>query len=186
MLKINRNQLTVLNNLFNRAIKGKNNGSNRGDDDDEDDDDDDDDKRYREIEATKKEYKDENNLDPSVNEELNEIVMYSENLKGKTYITEKSKSIYANTFNNDYERIINNYLDRKIEYIDIVNMLNRVNNGIKTYKKNQESYNNPNIKDEINNSKKFAKGLEKVIAGIDNNKIRIGRDFITEPGSIDL
>ena len=48
------NQLTVLNNLFNRAIKGKNNGNNKGDDDD-DDDDDDDGKRYREIEARKKE-----------------------------------------------------------------------------------------------------------------------------------
>ena len=63
------NQLTVLNN-FNRAIKGKNNSSNKSfkgddddnDDDDNDDDDDDDDKRYREIEARKKEYKDENNL----------------------------------------------------------------------------------------------------------------------------
>ena len=41
----NGNQLTVLNNLFNFAIKGKNNGKNNGnnkDDDDSDDDDDDD------------------------------------------------------------------------------------------------------------------------------------------------
>ena len=76
------NQLTVLNNLFDCAIKGKNNGSNKCDDDD-DDDDDDEDKRYKEIEARKKEYKDENNLDPSANEEFNEIVRYSENLKGK-------------------------------------------------------------------------------------------------------
>ena len=70
--------------------------------------------------------------------------------------------------------------------MDIVNKLNKVNNGIKIYEKNKESYSNPNIKDQINNSKKFAKGLEKIIAGIDNNKICIGRDFITEPGSIDL
>ena len=62
------NQLTVLNN-FNRAIKAKNNGSNKsfkGNDDDNNDDDNDDDdddaKIYREIEARKKEYKDENNL----------------------------------------------------------------------------------------------------------------------------
>ena len=48
------NQLTVLNNLFNRAIKGKNNGSNNGDDDDDDGDDD---KRYREIEDKKKNIK---------------------------------------------------------------------------------------------------------------------------------
>ena len=39
---------------------------------------------------------------------------------------------------------------------------------------------------QINNSKKFAKGLEKIIAGIGNNKLRIGRDLIAEPGSTDL
>ena len=179
----------MLNNLFNRAIKGRNNGNNRDDDrddDSDDDSDDDDDKRYREVEAKKKEYKDENNLDPFVDEEFNEIVRYSEDLKGKIYVIVINKTIYANIFNNDYERIINDYINRKMEYTDIVNKLNKVNNGIKIYKKNQESYNNPNIKDQIHNSKKFAKGLEKIIAGIDNNKTRIGRDFITEPGSIDL
>ena len=71
--------------------------------------------------------------------------------------------------------------------MDIVDTLYKVNKGIKIYEKNQELYKNrPNIKDQINNSKKFAKGLEKIIVGIDSNKIRIGRDFITEPGSIDL
>ena len=43
------NQLTMLNNLFNCAIKGKNKG--------DDDNDDDGDKCYREIEARKKEYR---------------------------------------------------------------------------------------------------------------------------------
>ena len=110
------NQLTVLNNLFNCAKKGKNNGSNKGDvDDNDDDDDDDDDKRYREIEAREKKYKDENNLDHSVDEEFNEIVRYSENLKGKKYITGKDGSIYPNTFNNDYEKTINDYFNRKIK-----------------------------------------------------------------------
>ena len=71
--------------------------------------------------------------------------------------------------------------------MDIVDKLNKVNKRIKIYEKNQKLYkNSPNIKDQINNSKKFAKGLEKIIAGIDNNKIRIGKDFITEPGSIYL
>ena len=184
------NQLTVLNNLFNRAIKGKNNGNNKGDDsdddrDDNDDDDDDDDKRYREIEARKKEYKDENNLDPSVDEEINEIVRYSENIEGN--ITRKNESIYANKFNNNYEEVINDYINKKIKYEDIVDKLNKVNKGIKIYERNQKLYKNSlNIKDQINNSKKFGKGLEKIIVGIDSNKICIGRDFITELGSIDL
>ena len=104
------NQLTVFNNLFNRAIKGKNNGNNKGDDDGDDDDDD---KRYKEIEARKKEYKDENNLDPSVDEKFNEIVRYSENLKGKKYITGKDGLICSSTFNNDYEKIIKITLIKK-------------------------------------------------------------------------
>ena len=59
--------------------------------------------------------------------------------------------------------------------------------GLKFMKKNRKIYkNSPNIEDQINSSKKFAKGLEKIIVGFDNNKSRIGRDFITEPGSIDL
>ena len=184
------NQLTVLNNLFNRAIKGKNNSKNNGNnkgDDDSDDDDDDDGKLYREIEARKKEYKDENNLDSSVDEECNEIVRYSENLKGKTYITRENESIYANKFNDDYKKIINDYINKKIKYEDIVDKLNKLNKWIKIYEKNQKLYKNSrNIKDQINSSKKFAKGLEKIIVGIDNNKFCIGRYFITEPGSTDL
>ena len=122
-----------------------------------------------------------------MDEEFNEIVRYSENLEGKTYIIGRNESIYSNTFNNEYKRIIDDYLNRKIKYEDIMDKLNRVNKGIQIYEKNQKLYkNSPNIKDQINNSKKFAKGLEKIIVGIDNNKFRIGRDFITEPGSIDL
>ena len=176
------NQLTVLNNLFNRAIKGKNNGNNKGDDDSDDDSDDDDDdysKLYREIEARKKEYKDEGNLDPSVDEEFNEIVRSSENLKDKKYVTGKDGSIFSSKFNNDYKKIIVDYIDKKIKYEDNVVKLNNVNNGVKIYEKNKKLYkNSPNIEDQINNGKKFAKGLEKIIVGIDNNKSRIGRDFI--------
>ena len=178
-----------------KVNNGKNNGNNKGDDgdddddhrDDGDDDDGDDDKRYREIEARKKEYKGEGNLDPSVDEEFNEMVWYSKNLEGKTYITGKNESIYANKFNNNYEKNINDFINKKIKYEDIVDKLNKVNKGIKIFEKNQKLYkNSPNIKDQINNSKKIAKGLGKIIVGIDNNKIRIGRDFITEPGSVYL
>ena len=98
------------------------------------------------------------------------MVRYSKNLEGKTYITGKNESIYANKFNNDYEKIINDYIDKKVKYKYIVDKLNKVNKGIKIYEKNQKLYkNSPNIKDQINNSKKFAKGLEKIIVGIDDN-----------------
>ena len=59
--------------------------------------------------------------------------------------------------------------------------------GLKFIKKNKDFYKNSrNIENQIINSKKIAEGLKKIIVGIHNNKIRIGRDFITEPGSIDL
>ena len=65
--------------------------------------------------------------------------------------------------------------------------LNIVNNEIKIYDKNRKLHkNSPNIEDQINNSKKIAIGLKKIIVGIDKNNFHIGRDFITEPGSIDL
>ena len=41
------------------------------------------------------------------------------------------------------------------------------------FMKKKESYTkSPNIKDQINNSKKFAEGLKKIISCIEDNKIR--------------
>ena len=56
---------------------------------------------------------------------------------------------------------------------DINNQLDEVNEGIEVYEKNKESYkNSSNIKDQVNNSKKFAEGLEKNIDIIKNDKLR--------------
>ena len=50
--------------------------------------------------------------------------------------------------------------------------------------KKKESYTkSPNIKDQINNSKKFAEGLKKIIAGIENNKIRTKKSSSTKSDS---
>ena len=72
------------------------------------------------------------------------MVRYSKNLEDKTYIIGKGKSIYATKFSNSYEKIISDYINKKIKYMDIVNNLNKVNKGIEIYENNQESYNNPN------------------------------------------
>ena len=85
------------------------------------------------------------------------MVRRSKNLEGKTYITGKNKSIYSNVFKNDYKKIIDDYNDKKIELKDILDKLNKVNQGIEIYKKNKNFYkNSPNIEDQIINSKKFA------------------------------
>ena len=43
------------------------------------------------------------------------MVRRSKNLEGKTYITGKNQSIYSNVFKNDYKKIIDDYVDRKIK-----------------------------------------------------------------------
>ena len=107
------------------------------------------------------------------------MVRKSKNLEGKTYITGKNKSIYSNVFKNDYKKIIDYYIDKKIERKEILDKLNKVNKRNEIYKKNKNLYkNSPNIEDQIINSEKFAVGLNKIIKLIDSNKIRIGKDFV--------
>ena len=42
------------------------------------------------------------------------MIRRSKDLEGKTYIIGKNKSIYSNVFKNDYKKIIDDYVDRKI------------------------------------------------------------------------
>ena len=107
------------------------------------------------------------------------MVRRSKDLEGKTYITRKNRSIYSNMFKNDYKKIIDDYINRKIEQKDILDKRNKVDKGIEIYEKNKNLYkNSSNIKDQIINSKKFVEGLNKIIKLIDSNKIRIGKDFV--------
>ena len=82
-------------------------------------------------------------------------------------------------FKNDFKKIIDDYIDGKIEEKDIVDKLNKVNKGVEIYEKNKNLYkNSPNIENQIINSKKFAEGLKKIIRLIDSKKIRIGKDLV--------
>ena len=56
------------------------------------------------------------------------MVRRSKDLEGKTYITGKNnKSIYSNVFKNDYKKIIDDYVDEKIQEKDILDKLEKVN-----------------------------------------------------------
>ena len=108
---------------------------------------------------------------------LDQFVRHSKNLEGKTYILGRDNGLYISTFNNNYEKIIDQYLGESIGYQLIKNKLNEVNDGIKIYEEDPRVYkNDPHIENEVNNSKEYAKGLEKIIAEIDNNKIRIDKE----------
>ena len=141
------NQLLALRDINIPAIRGRN-GNGNGNGNDDYDDDDDNFKNYKRIEAKKEEYKDKDDLDKNANKEYNNMVRRSINLEGKTYIIGKNKSIYAKEFKNDYRKIIDDYLNKKIKQKDIVDKLNEVNKGIKIYEKNKDFYkNSPNIED---------------------------------------
>ena len=141
------NQLLALRDINIPAIRGRN-GNGNGNGNDDYDDDDDNFKNYKRIEAKKEEYKDKDDLDKNANKEYNNMVRGSINLEGKTYIIGKNKSIYAKEFKNDYRKIIDDYLNKKIKQKDIVDKLNEVNKGIKIYEKSKDFYkNSPNIED---------------------------------------
>ena len=70
---------------------------------------------------------------------------------------------------------------------DIVKELNKVIKGVEYYRDNTEVYKNSlNIENQIKNTKKYVEGLKKIIIWIDTNKPCVGKDFIKEPGFIDL
>ena len=120
------NQLTVLNNLFNRTIGGRNNGGNRGlrgfggnDDDDDDDDDDDrgfrdDDRGFRDDDDDDddddkrkfiKDYKDfksqeiqRGNLDENGSETFNKIANITLDLQNKKVCLSKRWRSYGKSF----------------------------------------------------------------------------------------
>ena len=72
---------------------------------------------------------------------------------------EKKRSIYIDTFKNNYKNIVDDFASGGKTIDDIKNQLNEVNKGIEIYEKNEESYKkSPNIKDQVSNSKNVAKG----------------------------
>ena len=150
-----KNQLLALRGINRPAIRGRNNGGYESSNSYGD---------YKKIKAIEGEYKDEDNLDENVDKEFDDMVRRSKDLEGKTYIIGKNKSIYSNVFKNDYKKIIDDYVDRKIEEKDILNKLNKVNKGVEIYDKNKNLYKNSlNIEDQIINSKKYAEGLKKLL-----------------------
>ena len=156
------------------ALKDTNRPAIKGNDNDDDDND------YKKIKTMKEKYKDKDDLDKKVDEEFNDMVRRSKDLEGKTYINGRSnKSIYSNAFKNDYKKIIDDYIDRKIKEKEILDKLDKVNKGVEIYEENKDLYkNSPNIENQIINSKKYVEGLKKIIRLIDSNKIRIGKDLV--------
>ena len=134
------NQLLAIKDIYRPAIKGKDNGGYKSSDNDDDD------KLYKKIKGTREEYEKEGNFSPYAKKEFNNIVKKSLNLEGKKYIYGKKRSIYIDTFKNNYKNIVDDFASGGKTIDDIKNQLNEVNKGIEIYEKNEESYKkSPNI-----------------------------------------
>ena len=76
---------------------------------------------------------------------------------------------------NKYKNFTNDFLNNGDNtFDDIKDDLDEINKGIEIYEKNRNSYkNSPNIQDQVNNSRKIAEGLKKIIKLIESYKFRI-------------
>ena len=155
----------------------------RGDSDKKDDDDDDDDsdikpnKLYKQLENLKKEFKEKDHLEKSVDEEFNRIVRASLNLEGKKYALKDNKNLFYTTYNNNILNFIDDYLNYKIDYRGILDKKKLVDNAVEFYEQNNISQ-NPNIQSRVINKKKISKALQEVITLIDEGKLLHGDSFI--------
>ena len=140
--------------------------------------------QYKILDDIKKKLKDKVHLEQSADELFNRIIRASKNLEGKKYVINRDDIIQSRVFNSDYERLIKDYLDKKIEYKDIVKEKELVDVGIKFYEENKNY--GKNTKEQVINSKKVSKTLEEVITAINEHKLRRAQDFIREPVSTDL
>ena len=84
--------------------------------DDDDDDDDDKCKLYKWLEDFKKELKDKGHLDKSVDEEFSRIFRASMGLNGKEHAVMSDKGLVSKKYDNNFVKLINDYLQDKIDY----------------------------------------------------------------------
>ena len=183
----NNNQLLAIRDAFRPAIRNRNNGFRNGNNDDDSDDDSDDNDNnddYILSEVIKQKYKKEGTLDASVNKEVYNMIKKSKKLEGKKYIIIENDKPHIKEFKNDYQNIINKYDNKEISKKGIKNMIDNVNEGIKTYVFYPKRYKN---KLNIYDTKEFLKGLNHIYAGIKDQKITVGKRIISDSGkSIDM
>ena len=84
--------------------------------------------------------------------------------------------------NNEYKKITEDYKNNKIKYEEIKEQINKIDNAIKIYKKNNFFFENiPNIKNRINKNEKLAKMLKRFLDEIITNKKIIDITWVDDP-----
>ena len=114
----------------------------------DDDDDDDDDKRklYKQLEDVKKELKDKGHLDESVDEEFNRIFRASMDLNSKEYMFMTDKGLELRKYDNNFSKVINDYLQDKINYTTILDKKKSIDNANNYYERAKISHKTQKLK----------------------------------------
>ena len=171
----NNNQLLTIKNIPRPAIKGENNGSFRSHDDVNDE--------YKTIQNYKQGLIDKNILRKGGVKKFDKIVDKWKQTKDKK-IVYKNVDTKVDTKKFNIYNILENYLNKSIDY-DRINMIEKtIEDGIKIYQKRPRTDKN---KRSINNSNKIINAIELFKSMIDNNEFVIPGEYNAKPNNnIDL
>ena len=159
------NQLLTIKNTSRPAIKGKNNG-NVSDE-------------YKTIQDFKQELIDKNILKLSGVKKFDDIVDKWKQLKNKKIVF-KNVDAKVGTRNFDIYEILNNYLNKKIDYRGINRIKKSIKDGVKIY---QEYPLTDRKKRIIDNSNKVIKGINSFKSMIDNDEFKIPKKYYAGPNN---
>ena len=161
------NQLLAIKNIPRPAIKG----DFRSDDDVNDE--------YKTIQEFKQELINKNILQLDGVKKFDNIINKWKQTKDKK-IVYKNVDTKVNTKKFDIYKILEHYLNKKIDYDGIDMIEKSIRNGIKIYQKRPHTDKNKSI---INNSIKVIKGIELFKSMIDNDEFKIPGEYYAKPNN---
>ena len=132
----------------------------------------------KKIQNFKKELIDQNILDRNSVKEVDNIINKWKQTKDKdiVYINNKDK-VATRKF--DIYQVFSEYLRKNISYEEIKSMTNNIKEAVKLSQKGRSKYSDK--RSIINNSNKTIKGIELITSLIDNDKLRIPREYYAKP-----
>ena len=159
------NQLLTIKNISRPAIKGKNNG-NVSDE-------------YKTIQDFKQELIDKNILKLSGVKKFDNIIDKWKQTKNKKIVF-KNDNAKVGTQDFEIYKIVNNYLNKKIDYHRINMIKKSIKDGIKIYQKSPLTHRKKRI---IDNSNKVIRGINLFISMIDNDEFKIPKKYYAGPNN---
>ena len=105
-------------------------------------------------------------------------------LNCKKYTVISDKGLESRKYDNNFSKVINAYLQEKIDYKIILDKKRSIDNATNYYERAKISQ-DPKIKETINNNEKISKTLQEILTLIENDKLRRSGDFIKKAAEWD-